>query len=57
MREAQEYHAMQLLLLMQRISNPATTTLKERQANQHQMPLANRVDTFVSHSLVGQGFE
>lgn len=36
MREVQEYHAMQLLLLMQRISNPATTTLRERQANQHQ---------------------
>lgn len=42
MREAQEYPAMQLLLLMQRISHPATTTLKERQANQHQMPLAKQ---------------
>lgn len=57
MREVREYHAMQLLLLMQRISNPATTTLKERQDNQHQMPHANRADTIVSHSLVGQGFE
>lgn len=42
MREAQEYPAMQLLLWMQRISHPATTTLKERQANQHQMPLAKQ---------------
>lgn len=57
MREAQGYHATQLLLLMQRISDPATTTLDERQNNQHQMPLTNRANTIVSHSSVGQVFE
>lgn len=57
MREAQGYHTMQLLLLMQRISNPATTTLRKTQDNQYQMPLENREDTIVSPSSVGQVFD
>lgn len=57
MREAQEYHTMQMLLLMQRISHPATTTLKKDRLINIKCLLQSRVDTFVSHSLVGQGFE
>lgn len=49
MREVQEDHAMQLLLLMQKISNSATTTLREGQANQHQS-LLQTGQTHLSHT-------
>lgn len=57
MREMQKYHSVQLLLLMQRVSSPATAAPTERLDNKHQMPLVNRAGKIFSHPTVGQVFE
>lgn len=56
MREIPEYHAMQLLFLKQRISNPTMTAPTERLGNKHQRPLANPEGKISLWSSVGQIF-
>ena len=54
MREMQAYHAIQLLLFMQRVSNPVMVAHTETLDNKHPKPLTNQAGKIFLHPTVSR---